>query len=109
MYDPNLHAIPPNSSHRSIERNSSHHHTRNCPCKSCQWETSVNIPEFQSLSLISGVQDLDKPVIELSPLFEPLAPLTPLDVPSVFPLFSLLLPLPSLLDHDMLSLQSRWT
>ena len=69
----------------------------------------MNILEFLCLSLISGVQDLDEPAIELSPLFEPLGPLTPLDVPSVFPLFSLLLPLPSLLDHDMLSLQSRWT
>ena len=57
-FDPNLHTIQPNSSQHSIHRNSSHHHTKSCPCKTCQWDTSVQSPEFLSLSLISGFQDL---------------------------------------------------
>ena len=32
-FDPNLPAIKPNSSHHSIHRNSSHHHTKNCSLK----------------------------------------------------------------------------
>ena len=28
------------------------------PCKNCKWDTSVQIPEFLSLSLISSFQDL---------------------------------------------------
>ena len=54
----------------------------------CQWDMSVQIPEFPSLFLI------ERPVFDVLPLCEPLAPLLPLD----FPLFS------SLLDHDLLCL-----
>ena len=60
----------------------------------CQWDMSVQIPEFPSLFLI------ERPAFDVLPFCEPLAPLVPLD----FPLFSLLLPLPSLLDHDLLCL-----
>ena len=52
--DPNLPAIKPNSSHHSIHRNSVHHHTKNCSHKNCQWDTSVQLPEFLNLSLISS-------------------------------------------------------
>ena len=56
-FDPNLYAIQPNSNHHFIHRNSSHHHTMNCPCENCQYDTSVQIPEFLNLTLIWGFQD----------------------------------------------------
>ena len=56
-FDPNFHGIHPNSSH-SIHRFSSHHHTRDCSCENFQWDTSLQILEFLSLSLISVFQDL---------------------------------------------------
>ena len=43
---------------------------RNCQCKSCQCDTSVQIPELLSSSLISRFS---------RPLYDPLAPLDPLD------------------------------
>ena len=56
-FDPNLHVIQPNSNHHSIHRNSSHHHIRICPCKNYQWDTSVQIPVFLKLSLVSGFRN----------------------------------------------------
>ena len=56
-FAPNLRAIQPRSSHHPIHHNSSHHRNKWCPCKNCQSDTSVQIPEFMNLSLISGVQD----------------------------------------------------
>ena len=56
-FDPNLHAIHPNSSHPSINCNSDyhsiHHNFSQHETKNCQWDTSVQIPEFPSLFLIS--------------------------------------------------------
>ena len=59
----------------------------------------MQIPEFLSLSLVSLFSRPDKPVFEVLPLYEPRAPL---DFPLDFSLLSLLFPLPSLLDHDLL-------
>ena len=56
-FDPDPHATQSHSSHHSIHRNSSHHHTKNCPCRNCQWDTSVQIPRFLKLSLVSDFQD----------------------------------------------------
>ena len=89
-----------------------------------------HLPEFQSLFLISGFQDLRYPFSMFLPLPEPfepwIAPLVPLDFHLDFPLSSLLFPLPVieglLLDHDLpwlplpddclpvflIALQSRW-
>ena len=65
----------------------------------------MQIPECLSLSLISGFSRPDKPVFEVLPLYEPLEPLEPadlpLDMPLDFPLLSVFFPLPSLLDHDL--------
>ena len=36
MFDFNLHVIRPKTNCRSVGRNSSYHHTKNRPCKSCQ-------------------------------------------------------------------------
>ena len=47
---PNLHAIQPKSSHHCVHRNSSHHRTKNCPCKTCQWDTSVQSPVSENVS-----------------------------------------------------------
>ena len=57
-FDPNLHAIQSSSSDHSIHRIPAIiNHTKNW-CGNFQWDTSVQIPEFLSLSLISGFQDL---------------------------------------------------
>ena len=53
----NLRAIQQNANHHFIHRNTSHHHTKNCPCKNCQWDMSVQNPELLNLSLIFGFQD----------------------------------------------------
>ena len=62
MFVPNLRAIQPNSSHHSIHHNSGHHSNRqdssHHATKNSPWDTSVQIPEFLSLSLISDSQDL---------------------------------------------------
>ena len=41
-----------------MQRNSSRHHTKNCLCKSCHLDTSVQVPQFLRLPLISNVRDL---------------------------------------------------
>ena len=105
----NLRAIQRNSSHHSIPQNSSprsiRHHSNHRSTK-CQWDMSVQIPEIPSL--ISSFQVLR----DQFSMFCPNASLwhlwflldCPLDCPLDFPLFSLLSPLPSLLDHDLLFL-----
>ena len=99
----NLHAIQPSSNHHSIHGN---HHTKNGPCKKCRWDTTVQIPKFSELVSVFGVSRPDKPVFEVLPLYEPLAPLDFLkDFPSLLP--SLLFPLPALLDHDLLCMVLR--
>ena len=58
---PNLRAIQQSSSHHSIHQNSSHRsirHNSNHRSRKCQWDMSVQILEFPSLSLISSFQDL---------------------------------------------------
>ena len=104
---PNLRAIQQNSSHNSIHQNSSHrsirHHSKHRSRK-CQWDMSVQIPECPSSPLISSFQDLR----DQFSMFCPCANLWHLwflwIFPLDFPLFSLFLPLPSLLDHDLLCL-----
>ena len=46
---------------------------------SCQWVIIEQIPEFSRP---------ERPVFNVSPLREPLAPLVPLDIPVGFPLLS---------------------
>ena len=46
----------------------------------------------------------ERPIFEVLPLCEPLAPLVPLDCPLIFPQFSSLVPLSSHLDDDLLSI-----
>ena len=87
----NLHALQPNSSRYSIHHNSSHHFihhdSSHHETKNCQWATSVQIPEFLNLSLISSFQDLIDQFSMFFPLCDPLAPLVPLDFPLDFHLF----------------------
>ena len=67
----------------------------------------VNVGADSCVSELASVFEFsrpERPVFDVLPLCEPLAPLVPLDFPSDFPLFYLLLPLPSLLDHDLLCL-----
>ena len=83
----------------SIRQDSIHHESMNGQC-----DMFAQIPEFPNLSLISSFQDLRDQFSMFYPLCEPLAPLVPLDFPLNFPLFSLLFPLSSLMDHDLLCL-----
>ena len=91
------------SSHRSIRRDSIHHETKNC-----QWYMLVQIPECPTFDLISSFQDLR----DHFSMFCPCASLWHLGsprwflwtIPLDFTFFSLLFPLPSLLDHDLLCL-----
>ena len=89
----NLRAIQPNSCHHSTQNNFICHDCRHQETNNCQWDTSVQIPVFPSLSLISSFQDLMVQFFDVLPLYNPLAHLVLLD-------FSL----PSLLDHDSLCL-----
>ena len=98
---PYLRAIQRDSSHHFIHQNSSHRHNSNHRSMKCQWNMSVQIPEFPSLSLISSFQDLRDQFFDVLPLCEPLAPLVPLDFALNYHLISLLLPLPSLSHHAL--------
>ena len=92
---PNLRAIQQNSSHHSIDQNSSHRsirHHSNHHSRKCQWDMSVQIPEFSELDSDFEFSRPEWPVFVFLPLCEPLAPLVPLNFPLDFPLFSLLLP-----------------
>ena len=101
---PSLRATQQNSSHHSIHQNSSHRsirHNSNHRSRKCQCDMSVQIPECPSLPLISSFQDLR----DQFSMFCPCANLWHLWFLWIFPCsFSLLLPLPSLLDHDLLCL-----
>ena len=61
----------------------------------------MQISVLLDLSLISVIQDKKMPIIDIPPMYEPLALLEPVDVPLVFftsPLPSLPLSLPTLLE-----------
>ena len=102
-FDTDPHATQPHSSHHSIHRNSSHHHTKNCPCRNCQWDTSVQIPRFLKLSLVSDFQDrigLFSRFYSCTNLWHLCNLWMFLWIFTYSPFFRL----PSLLDHDLLCL-----
>ena len=85
-----------NSSHHSTHQNSSRrsirHHSNHRSRKCLSEYMSVQIPEFLNLSPISSFSRPERPVFDVLPLCEPLAPLVPSDLALDFPLLSLLFP-----------------
>ena len=104
-----LHAIQPNSSRHSIHPNSSRHSIRqdsiHHESTTCQWYKHVHWRRFLSFRASGFTFSRPEiPVFDVLLLHEPLAPLDPVDCSLGFPLLSLLFPLPSLVDHDLLCL-----